>query len=358
MIKRDETNNVLGEVIAFYLPQFHPVPENNEWWGPGFTEWTNVTRARPLFPGHRQPRLPTELGFYDLRLAEAREAQAQLATDYGVTAFCYWHYWFGGRRVLEAPLEAVLESGQPKMSYCLAWANQAWTGAWYGRPDEVLIEQTYPGERDYVNHFDAVFRFFEDARYLRVDGKPVFVLYKPGSIPDLEAFVTLWRELAESRGLSGIYLIGQVDRHEPGWDTALLDSVVVVRYESRKALLGILTGVLARAGVGPQVVPYQRVYRRWLNPPLSAGAWHPCVMPNWDNTPRKGRRGSVLVGANPAVFERQVAAAVKIVAESQAPRLLFVKSWNEWAEGNYLEPDAEFGRGFLEALKAGLAQRT
>src|SRR5262245_37746673 len=175
------------DVIAFYLPQFHPIPENNEWWGPGFTEWTNVARARRMFPGHYQPRIPGELGFYDLRLSEAREAQAALAAEYGMTAFCYWHYWFGGgRRLLQRPFEEVLRSGRPDFPFCLGWANQSWSGSWYGAPERILIEQTYPGEKDHRAHFDAVLPAFMDPRYFRVDGRPLFYVFDPAGLSEAQ----------------------------------------------------------------------------------------------------------------------------------------------------------------------------
>ena len=178
-------------VIAFYLPQFHPIPENDLWWGPGFTEWTNVARARRFYPGHYQPRLPGELGFYDLRLPETREAQAVLAADYGLSAFCYWHYWFGGgRRLLERPFDEVLQSGSPDFPFCLGWANQTWSGIWHGAPSRMLIEQTYPGESDYRAHFETVLPAFKDPRYVRIDGRPLFSCTTPPIFPSRNGFST------------------------------------------------------------------------------------------------------------------------------------------------------------------------
>jgi lipopolysaccharide biosynthesis protein len=171
-------------IIAFYLPQFHPIPENDAWWGTGFTEWTNTTKAKPLFPGHYQPHVPADLGFYDLRVPETREAQASMARSYGVEAFCYHHYWFAGKRLLERPLAEVLQSGRPAFPFCLCWANQTWSGVWHGAPDRILVEQTYPGEEDHRVHFSALLPAFTDKRYLLVDGKPLFVVYDPWEIPE------------------------------------------------------------------------------------------------------------------------------------------------------------------------------
>jgi lipopolysaccharide biosynthesis protein len=192
-------------IIAFYLPQFHPTPENDEWWGKGFTEWTNVVKTKPLYKGHYQPRIPTELGFYDLRLPEARKAQADMAREYGIGGFAYWHYWFGGRRILERPFNEMLKSGEPDFPFCLAWANHTWTGVWVGLSDKILIEQSYPGQDDYINHFYAVLAAFKDTRYIKVDNKPLFYIYNPNDIPDCTEFIRIWNSLAKENGLEGIY---------------------------------------------------------------------------------------------------------------------------------------------------------
>ena len=176
-----------ARLIALYLPQFHPIPENDQWWGKGFTEWTNVAKAVPMFSGHYQPRIPADLGFYDLRVPEVRMAQAEMAAEHGVEGFCYWHYWFAGKRLLERPFNEVLKSGEPKFPFCLAWANQTWTGIWHGAPDRILIEQTYPGIKDYESHFYALLDSFIDERYIKIDGKPVFVVYKPELIAGTES---------------------------------------------------------------------------------------------------------------------------------------------------------------------------
>src|SRR5437868_1792945 len=186
-----------ARLLALYLPQFHPIPENDRWWGAGFTEWTNVAGARPLFRGHEQPHLPGELGFYDLRLPEVRAAQSQLAADHGLEAFIYWHYWFGeGKQLLERPFQEVLLSGEPDFPFCLAWANQSWSGVWYGRSDRLLIEQRYPGGADDLRHFYSVLPALTDARDVRVDNKPVFFVFRPQECPNIARFADLWRSLA------------------------------------------------------------------------------------------------------------------------------------------------------------------
>ena len=200
-----------ARVIAFYLPQFHPIPENDKFWGRGFTEWTNVAKAKPLFRGHYQPRIPADLGFYDLRLPEVREAQAAMASDAGIEGFCYWHYWFGnGKKLLERPFEEVLSSGQPDFPFCLAWANHDWTTkTWQnGGRKEMIVQQTYPGEKDHISHFNYVLPAFLDHRYIKVDGKPLFLILEPYYFKGLTLFMDLWRKLAVEHGLKGIYFVG------------------------------------------------------------------------------------------------------------------------------------------------------
>ena len=205
-----------ARVIAFYLPQFHPIPENDKWWGKGFTEWTNVAKAKPLFRGHDQPRIPADLGFYDLRMPEVREMQAELACEAGIEGFCYWHYWFGnGRMLLERPFREVLDSGKPKFPFCLGWANHSWsTKTWIDKKgavgNAVIAEQTYPGVDDYRMHFDYLLPAFKDRRYIKVDGKPIFVIFAPLDIPDVSSFISLWRRLAQEAGLNGIHFVGIV----------------------------------------------------------------------------------------------------------------------------------------------------
>lgn len=345
-------NNPL--LIAFYLPQFHPVPENDTWWGKGFTEWTNVAKARPLYPGHNQPRVPADLGFYDLRVPETRQAQADLAAEYGIGAFCYYHYWFAGRRILERPFQEVLESRKPNFPFLLCWANQSWTGTWFGAPDRILIEQTYPGAQDHERHFQALLPAFSDPRYVRVDGKPVFLVWRPTELPDPSAFIEQWRSMAQKAGLAGLHLvaikhmsIGRIirnfDTRRMGFDAEVPLWMPPVPKEA------------GREEAGPTVYRYERIYRDLLPGYPPDGRTYPCVKPNWDNTPRSGRRGMVFEGATPDVFRRQLRAALDWTRD-QPPgqRLVFVKAWNEWAEGNHLEPDQAYGRKYLEVVRSEL----
>jgi lipopolysaccharide biosynthesis protein len=346
------------EVIAFYLPQFHPIPENDDWWGPGFTEWTNVTRARPLFRGHVQPHLPADLGFYDLRLVDVRAAQADLARRHGVTAFCYWHYWFAGRRLLERPFDEVLASGQPDLPFCLGWANQSWSGVWHGAPDRVLMEQTYPGGDDDRAHFAYLLKAFTDPRYLRIDGRPLFYLHQPGGLPSPARFVDRWRTMADEAGLPGLYLVASLGQSlyrshvEDGFDSGVYHAFPFDRSFRTWAIEWTTAHGLSR---GPRRYPYRDVVE---DPPTGLGGLVvPCVYPNWDNTPRSGRRGVVALGATPERFGAHVRRALELAAaHPPGQQFVFLKSWNEWAEGNYLEPDQEYGRARLEVLDAEIAR--
>lgn len=378
-----------ARLIAHYLPQFHPIPENSRWWGEGFTEWDNVRRAQPLFAGHLQPRVPGELGYYDLRSPETRAAQAELASSYGIEAFCYWHYWFAGRQLLERPFNEVLASREPRLPFCLGWANHTWTAQWVGRPWDILIEQTYPGPDDVKRHFEYVSSAFADDRYLTVEGKPLFFIFRPKRIPDLVAFTDTWRELAHRAGFKGIYFVGTMSAHDDprtmgldgGVDHGALGTLprwmdvrdrverglkgrslwslhqAIARFQRPDNALAAPNDLLASACKLPFVRGYGEAtslaYRQGMTP----DGHYPCAMPNWDNTPRVGRWGVVFSDATPAQWRDNLRAAIRSVAHREPEhRLVFVKSWNEWAEGNFLEPDAHYGRAFLEATRDAVAE--
>lgn len=344
------------EVVAFFLPQYHPIPENDRWWGPGFTEWTHAAAARPLFEGHLQPRLPADLGFYDLRVPETRRAQWDLATRHGVTALCYWHYWFGGgTRLLTRPATDLLADPTLPHRYCFGWANQSWTGVWHGRGDEVLQRQQYPGEADDIDHFNYLLPYFTDERYLTVGGKPVLYVFRPGDVPDLRRFVDLWQQLARDAGLPGLYLVGDADGtwvHEADQplDAAVWNPAPPPRgHELESSFPG------TPLHESPRAFPYDKTYADWLLFGRSTNVrQHPCVVPGFDNTPRSGRRGVLLHRPDPGVFEIAVKEAIRREQAMPGPHLMFVKSWNEWAEGSIMEPDQLFGRAFLDALERGL----
>lgn len=339
-----------ARLVAFHLPQFHPIAENDAWWGPGFTEWRNVAAARPLFAGHEQPHVPGELGYYDLRLPETREAQAELARAHGIEAFCFWHYWFRGKRLLERPVEEILASGRPDFPFCLAWANESWTRTWLGDGRKVLQEQTYGAEDD-LRHARWLAAAFSDPRWLRVEGRPVFLVYRPHDLPAPARTTEVIRSECVRLGVTEPLLLGinahrDLDFRRLGFDGS-------VAFEP---LLGVTAGLrpLEVAGNDQGVAVYDEGEARAAMAGL-ARDWpvHPTVLVGWDNTPRRGARGIVFANATPERFRAALEDALDAVADRPCEeRLVFINAWNEWAEGNHLEPDRRHGRAYLEAVRA------
>lgn len=357
-----------ARVIAFYLPQFHPVEENDKFWGKGFTEWTNVGKAKPLFRGHYQPRVPADLGYYDLRMPEIREAQAEMAKEAGIEGFMYWHYWFGnGKRVLERIFDEVLESGKPDFPFCLGWANHSWTTrTWLNgnilQQDSMIFEQLYPGEEDYINHFNTVLPAFKDSRYITVDGKPLFVIYAPMHIPDISAFIKLWNQLAVDNGLKGIHFVGvhhrkldQIDRNfEVGFDAVntrgLQDAEIRLNGKYNTALKNRIRKYFG--GVFLDKHNHKKILKHYFTKYDSQANVYPTIVPQWDRSARSGRKAVIYHGSTPDLFKKHVEEAVDLVKDKpDEHKIIFLKSWNEWAEGNYIEPDLKFGKGYLNALK-------
>ena len=332
----------LARIIAFYLPQFHPVPENNEWWGKGFTEWTNVSKAKPLFAGHYQPHVPANLGFYDLRVPEARQAQADLAREYGIEGFCYWHYWFEGKRLLETPFNEVLSSGQPDFPFCLAWANETWSRRWLGEEKDILQQQTYSHEDD-LDHIRWLMEAFADARYIRVNGRPLFLVYKPFDLPDPERTTETFRNECARNGFPEPYLLG-VNAHRDS-DSRAIGFDGNVDFEAQ---LGVVQGPMED---GLKIYDYTVARRRMMSRQRSY-PFYPCVFVRWDNTPRRGEDGIVFINSTPDAFEAGLKETIQSVLDKPyEDRLIFVNAWNEWAEGNHLEPDLEHGLEYLEAVR-------
>lgn len=363
--------------LAFYLPQYYPTPENDRWWGRGFTEWTNVAKATPLYPGHRQPHFPADLGYYDLRLPELREQQAAIAKAYGLHGFMYYHYWFGnGRRLLDLPLQEILKTGRPDFPFCLCWANQTWKGVWFGEfTGKVLMEQTYPGTKDIEAHFYYLLPAFRDSRYIKVDGRPVFNVYIPDDVPALAAFTDTFNTLAVKEGFPGIFFVGS--RCPADWDPRLhgFDAVIgsemlrvpyrqYDRYRKPHPLLAkakrffnnrVRPGTFQQI-IKPRVIEFADIVDQLIADESVDYDYYPCLIPNWDNTPRMGIKGMVFENATPALFGRQLDKAAKKVQHlPESRRFVVIKSWNEWAEGNYLEPDREYGYAFLEEIRKRVA---
>ena len=370
-------------IIGLYLPQYHPIPENDEWWGKGFTEWTNVAKAKPLFRGHYQPRIPADLGFYDLRLPEVREQQAQLAREAGLEGFCYYHYWFGnGRQLLERPFNEVLASGKPDFPFCLCWANHDWTNkTWQKgnnfRRDSMIMKMEYSKE-DYVRHFNYVLPAFRDPRYITVDGKPLFAVWAPHHIPDAREFIDLWQRLARENGLPGIHFIGHTDNAGKGlpgqaadyysadktkeYYQAVLDlgfdAVMSSGYRRAVALLQGKTRMMWRMLSGKTFAPtyskmdYSRLMANYYVPEDASENIYPTLLPQWDRTPRAGKNSEIVVDSTPDRFQETVERAIELIKQKEPEhQLLFLKAWNEWGEGDYVEPDQKFGHGYIKAIR-------
>jgi lipopolysaccharide biosynthesis protein len=344
------------ELSALYLPQFHQIPENDEWWGDGFTEWTNVKKARPLFRGHHQPVVPGELGYYNLLNADVREAQASLARAAGVTSFCYWHYWFAGRRLLERPFDEVLSSKAPNFPFFLGWANQSWSGIWHGAPQRILMEQSYPPGDDQA-HFNHLLPALSDERYVQRDGRPVLLIFCPGDLPHPAKFVEQWQKMARDAGLKGLYLVAWLEGREWGinyttHDADGFDAGLYVHFPFERSLRARARERLrARSErFGPARYPFCNDLPTPAQQVL--GVVHSSVQPNWDNTPRSSRRGAVALDSSPEKFQRHLSQALqRELLHDESRQLCIIKSWNEWAEGNYVEPDERFGRGWLDAIR-------
>lgn len=359
-----------ARILALYLPQFHPIPENDEWWGKGFTEWTNVGKAVRYFKTHYQPRVPADLGYYDLRVPETRQAQADMAREYGIEGFVYWHYWFGnGRRLLERPFNEVLASGEPDFPFALAWANESWRGFVHGITNRnTLIEQHYGGVEDYTAHFYAVLPAFRDHRYITVDGKPLFMIYKPLGDPEVVTFINTWRKLAAENGLEkGIFFVGHSNELNLSIRDIFSTGVDAVNTLRAFKYLDVKHPYFERMRE-----KFDRRYRKNSPPPNyryeRMAAYFldesedtlenvfPSVIPNWDHTPRSGRQGIIMTDSTPELFGKHLREAVEMV-RNKAPehRIIMLKSWNEWAEGNYVEPDMKWGHGYLEAIRREIA---
>jgi lipopolysaccharide biosynthesis protein len=345
-------------LIAFYLPQFHPIPENDLWWGKGFTEWTNVSKAQPLFRGHYQPHLPADLGFYDLRLDIIREQQADLAREYGIYGFCYYYYWFNGRRLLESPLDRLLQAKRPDFPFCLCWANEPWSRNWDGMPSQTLMPQTHTAESD-ESFIRDILPVLEDPRYIRVNGRPLLLIYRTELIPDIAQTAEIWREAAFQRGLElhlcRVESFSAINPAKIAFDSAceFPPNILGLQAEASPALDFCVPGGRPFTG---RIYDYANLVRLLTNRPEAPYKRFCGTTPSWDNTARSGARATVFVNSSPGLFRELLSGAVRKtrLRFKRDEQIVFINAWNEWAEGAHLEPDRRYGHAFLEACKLAL----
>jgi 2-polyprenyl-3-methyl-5-hydroxy-6-metoxy-1,4-benzoquinol methylase len=343
-------------LVAFYLPQFHPIPENDRWWGKGFTEWTNVTKAEPLFEGHLQPHLPTDFGFYDLRLRETRHKQIEMAKRYGIDGFCYHYYWFSGKRILNLPLDDMLADPESDMPFCLCWANENWTRRWDGAEHEILIAQEYLADDD-LNLIKSLVPFFQDKRYIRVDGRPFLIVYRPQQLPDPSKTAAIWRDHCHSIGLGEIHICAALTHGNEGYIMPGFDSGI--EFPPHNPGVGNINdqAKFYEPFVG-NLMQYASIAQSYLGRSYGNAHVFKTVFPSWDNTARTKERALVVLNGTPENYEHWLACTIDLVRQTgRTDELVFINAWNEWAEGCHLEPDRWFGHGFLQATqnaKAGV----
>ena len=354
--------------IAIYLPQFHPIPENDEWWGKGFTEWRNVAKAQPLFKGHYQPHLPANLGFYDLRISEVREAQTQMAKDHGIYGFCYYHYWFNGKRLLNTPVDEILESGKPDFPFCLSWVNENWTRVWNGSENNILIKQNYSVEDD-EKHIEFLLKIFSDERYIKVDGKPLIIIYSPEKLPDPVRTTNIWRKKAISRGFRDLFIAG-TEKSEKLPDPEKIGFNAIIEFSPNWTKLGdSLKNSLYNKFLGLIYYRYKNRLKHSIydyknlivNSSVEEIRLYPYfrgITPGWDNSPRKNENATIIINSTPGDYYNWFKNILNYTMKNNTipEKFIFINAWNEWAEGNHLEPCTKWGLQYLEATKKALME--
>lgn len=378
-----------ARVIAYYLPQFHPVDVNDKFWGKGFTEWTNVAKAKPVFKGHDQPRIPADLGFYDLRLQSVAEEQAKLAKEAGIEGFCYWHYWFGnGKEVLEMPMDRMVETGKPDYPFCIGWANHDWsTKTWTkdksSLQSTMIFKQEYPGIEDHVAHFKRLLPAFSDKRYIKVDGKLLFLIFDIEHFVNPKEFKDLWNQLAKENGLPGFHfvaMVGSLSAIDKKLISADLESVVeqnmnkarkygfdalnsisqkYAEYKTAGKYGKIVQAFLRKILKGKYVEKYEysQIMKNYYSKSDKEEDVYPQLLVGWDRSPRSGRNAIIYKNSNPTAFKEAAKRTIKCVEhKTEEHRIIFLNSWNEWGEGAYMEPDLRYGKGFIKSLKEVLEE--
>lgn len=360
------------KIIAFYLPQFHAFPENDKWWGKGFTEWSSVKSAKPIIRGHIQPRIPLNGNYYNLLNEDVMKWQANLAKQYGVYGFCYYHYWFGGKLLMEKPMENMLHNRDIDLPFCICWANENWTRAWSKKSNEVLIAQTYGGQNEWKEHFEYLCQFWRDDRYIKIDGKPLMVIYRPEIIPVLSEMLEYWQILAKENGFKGIVFAYQRSEYDHRKDKGgdLFQYGIEYQPSLVKRHQDNQVGMLAKRTLNIIFQKFPYPLFRW-NAYCSSydRAWKeilkiiprdekmlPGAFVNWDATPRHKRRGSFYLGATPEKFRRYLSEQIKRAKHIYKKDMIFIFAWNEWGEGGYLEPDEQYKYGMLEAVREALIE--
>ena len=365
-----------------YFPQLHSIPENDQWWGKGFTDWVNVKKAEPLFEGHNQPRVPLNNNYYDQSKLDTLRWQTDLAKKYGIYGFCHYHYWFDGKQLLETPTNLMLDNKDIDMPFCLSWANETWSKRWDGRDHHILIQQTHPAvEESWSKHFDYLIRAWTDERAIKIDGKPVFIIYRPQRIDKIDEMLGYWQKKAKEHGLKGLYFIFQKQYEHPNkkciksFDAVFqfqpFEAIYSDGYKAGSRRYAFLRGLFDKM---PSLVQsmiwffkfsikynltfhnYDEVWERALKFRHENGLkTYSGAFLDWDNTARYGKRATIFNGASPEAFRywfKKLVDNVSLRPENQ--QYIFLNAWNEWAEGTYLEPDIKHGYGYLEAIKTVL----
>ena len=348
----------MNRIIAFYLPQFHTIPENDKWWGKGFTEWINTKKAKSLFNNHYQPREPLNDNYYNLLDIETLNRQTSLAKKYGISGFCFYHYWFTGKKLLEKPAEMLLENKTIDFPYCFSWANEPWTRAWDGSENEILIAQDYGNQYDWRSHFEYLLDFFKDKRYIKIDNKPVFVMYRTENFPLCDKMIELWDNLCKENGFDGIYFIETLNSFQE--KSFCRNSEAVLEFEPMYTLahkmpfsyhLWRRMKKILKLRFQPTFQSYDQVWKRILTRKSrrKKTTFHGAFV-DWDNSARKGKNSTIFLGSTPNKFYEYLSTLLR----KERGRTMFINAWNEWAEGAYLEPDKKYGFGYLEAIKKAL----
>lgn len=359
------------KIIAFYLPQFHEIPENNEWWGEGFTEWTNVQNTMPTFKGQYQPRVPLNNNYYNLTDIKTLRWQAQLAKEYGVYGFAYYHYWFEGKMLLKKPAEIMLANKDVDIPFCFSWANHTWKRNWANKSDAILQKQTYGDEKDWEKHFFYLLPFFKDSRYIRIDDKPLMILYNPLGVKEFPAMMKLWQDLATQNGLKGISFVHQQNEFdhskEPGGElyeygiefqanAAVREYMKYsIKFACERVLNRIANNIpFLRCKATTMHYDYDEIWNIILKSPPRSDSWFPGAFVDFDNTPRRKNRGQLCIGVTSEKFRKYLIKQIWRAKNLYKKEYIFMFAWNEWGESGYLEPDEKYGYKMLEIIKNAL----